>query len=90
MLQPNRFKAKGKPDPILPITLTPQEIATMEKLWITHAQNDLVIQKDFDALSVNLAYSSMTRDCGDVAAGYRMPTFLLQPSIQSCSPESTP
>ena len=50
MLQPNRFKAKGKPDPILPITLTPQDIATMEKLWITHAQNDLVIQKDFDAL----------------------------------------
>ena len=46
----NRFKAKGKPDPILPITLTPQEIATAEKLWITHAQKDLVVQKDFDAL----------------------------------------
>ena len=46
----NHFKAKGKPDPILPITLTPQEIAAAEKLWITHAQKDLVVQKDFDAL----------------------------------------
>ena len=30
--------------------MTPQEIATAEKLWITHAQKDLVVQKDFDAL----------------------------------------
>ena len=46
----NRFKTEGKSDPILPITLTPQEVAAAEKLWITHAQKDLVIQKDFYAL----------------------------------------
>ena len=37
----NCFQAKGKSDPIL--TLTPQETTTAEKLWITHAQKDLVL-----------------------------------------------
>lgn len=45
----NRFKAK-KSNSDLPTTLTYQEIATSEKLWITHALNDLVLQKDFKAL----------------------------------------
>ena len=46
----NRFKAKGKSDSNLPITLTPQEIATAEKLWITHAQKGIALQKDFETL----------------------------------------
>ena len=39
---------------------------------------------------INLAYSSMTKDSGDVAASYRMPTFPLLPSIQFCCPEGIP
>ena len=34
----------------LPILLIPQEIATAERHWITHAQKELVLQNDFDAL----------------------------------------
>ena len=45
----NHFKTK-KSGSNLPITLNPQEIATAEKLWITHAQKELVLQKDFDTL----------------------------------------
>ena len=45
----NRFKAKES-DSNLPITLSPQEIAAAERLWITHAQNELVLQKDFETL----------------------------------------
>ena len=45
----SRFKAKTS-NSNLPSTLTPQEIATAEKLWIVQAQHDLVLQKDFDSL----------------------------------------
>ncbi len=45
----NRFKAKG-PDSSLPVSLTPQEVATAEALWVTHAQRELVRQKDFESL----------------------------------------
>ena len=46
------FKAKGNSDSNLriPITLTPQEIANAERLWITNAQRELVLQKDFAPL----------------------------------------
>ena len=45
----NSFKAKNS-DSNLPTILTPQEISTAEGHWITHAQKELVLQKDFDTL----------------------------------------
>ena len=44
------FKTKKKSDIKHSTTLTPQEIAAAEKLWVGHAQRELVLQKDFDAL----------------------------------------
>ena len=46
------FKAKRNSDSNLriPITLTPQEIANAERLWITNAQRELALQKDFAPL----------------------------------------
>ena len=32
------------------MTLTPEEIATAEKLWIIQVQKELVLQRDFDSL----------------------------------------
>ena len=66
----------GKSDSNFPIALTPQEFATTEKLWITQVQKELVLQKDFDALKPQ--FGLFLNDCGDVVAGYRMPTFILQ------------
>jgi len=47
----NRFKSKKTHDSI---SLTPQEIAAGELLWIFHAQKELVLQKDFSTLKGQL------------------------------------
>ena len=49
----DRFKAKGNPGSNPLNTLKPQEIASAELLWISHAQ-ELAVQKNFNTLKNQL------------------------------------
>ena len=46
----NCLKDKRKFDANLLITLTPEEIATAEKLWVIQVQKELDLQRDFDSM----------------------------------------
>ena len=83
------FKAKKKSDLNLPITLTPQEHAIAEKLWITNSRKELFLHNDFDTLKHQCGL--FRRDCGCVEDSYIiMLMCLFWLNIQFCRPGSTP
>ena len=83
----SRFVAKNKSDSTPPVTMTPHEIATAEKRWISHTQNKLVLQKDSNVLKSQLGLFRDREDCGDVVVNFKVQTFPLWPNTQSCCPE---
>ena len=90
----NRFKAKKKLNSDYPSALTPQEIAIAERLWIIHAQTELIRQKDFDSLKHQFGLFLEDRElwrCGgrlqhvDISFAAKYPILIVQDAHQRVS-----